>query len=53
MARTQAFAGVIAPMLTPFGDDGRADAARFVTHAHWLLGDCCHGLAVFGTTGGI
>ena len=43
--------GVIAPMLTPFGDDGAPDADRFVAHGKWLLDDGCHALAVFGTTG--
>lgn len=51
MTDANPFKGVIAPVLTPFDDDGRADAARFVSHAKWLLGDGCHGLAVFGTTG--
>ena len=45
------FSGVIAPVLTPFGDDGAPDAARFVAHAKWLLADGCTGLAPFGTTG--
>ncbi|MGI9384598.1 MAG: dihydrodipicolinate synthase family protein [Methyloligellaceae bacterium] len=43
--------GVIAPMLTPFTDDGAPDADRFVAHGKWLLDDGCHALAVFGTTG--
>ena len=43
--------GVIAPMLTPFGEDGAPDPARFVAHGRWLLEDGCHALAVFGTTG--
>jgi len=45
------FYGVIAPVLTPFGDDGTVDVARFVAHAKWLLDDGCTGLAPFGTTG--
>lgn len=45
------FYGVISPILTPFGDDGNPDAARFVAHAKWLLADGCTGLAPFGTTG--
>ena len=45
------FYGVIAPILTPFGDDGAPDAKRYVAHAKWLLADGCTGLAPFGTTG--
>ncbi len=44
------FSGVIAPVLTPFGEDGSADADRFVEHCHWLLEEGCTGLAPFGTT---
>ncbi|MEL6374487.1 MAG: dihydrodipicolinate synthase family protein [Pseudomonadota bacterium] len=44
------FSGVIAPVLTPFGEDGAPDADRFIEHAEWLLEDGCTGLAPFGTT---
>lgn len=45
------FSGVIAPVLTPFGEDGDPDPDRFVEHAQWLLGDGgCTALAPFGTT---
>ena len=44
------FHGVIAPLVTPFGDDGAPDPARFVEHADWLLRNGCTGLAPFGTT---
>jgi 4-hydroxy-tetrahydrodipicolinate synthase len=44
------FAGVIAPVLTPFGEDGTPDAERFVAHARWLMAEGCTGLAPFGTT---
>ena len=44
------FSGVIAPVLTPFGEDGNPDAGRFVDHAQWLLAEGCTGLAPFGTT---
>ena len=44
------FSGVIAPVLTPFGEDGNPDAGRFVDHAHWLMAEGCTGLAPFGTT---
>lgn len=48
---TQAgFSGVIAPALTPFGEDGSPDAGRFTDHAQWLLAEGCTGLAPFGTT---
>lgn len=51
MAKTHDFHGVIAPILTPFRNDGYPDAARYVAHAKWLLEDGCTGLAPFGTTG--
>src|SRR5690606_6793405 len=45
------FSGVIAPGLTPFGEDGAPDLDRFVEHCEWLLEDGGTGLAPFGTTG--
>ena len=50
MAKQGGFSGVIAPVLTPFGEDGNPDAGRFVDHAHWLMEEGCTGLAPFGTT---
>jgi len=46
------FSGVIAPVLTPFGQDGTPDPDRFIEHAEWPLSDegGCHALAPFGTT---
>ncbi len=45
------FSGVIAPVLTPFGEDGEPDPDRLIDHAEWLLGEGgCHALAPFGTT---
>lgn len=44
------FSGVIAPVLTPFGEDGSADADRFIEHCEWLMQEGCTGLAPFGTT---
>lgn len=44
------FSGVIAPVLTPFGEDGTPDPDRFVEHCEWLLEDGCTALAPFGTT---
>lgn len=51
MNDTDLFAGVIAPVLTPYDEHGDADARRFVAHAKWLLEDGCTALAPFGTTG--
>jgi len=50
MEREAGFSGVIAPVLTPFGEDGNPDAERFVDHARWLMAEGCTGLAPFGTT---
>jgi 4-hydroxy-tetrahydrodipicolinate synthase len=50
MAKERIFSGVIAPVLTPFGDDGNPDAERFTEHAHWLMATGCTALAPFGTT---
>ena len=50
MAKERNFSGVIAPVLTPFGDDGNPDAERFTEHAHWLMATGCTALAPFGTT---
>lgn len=44
------FSGVIAPVLTPFADDGAPDLDRFVEHCEWLIDEGCTGLAPFGTT---
>src|SRR5262245_52681305 len=50
MAKKPNFSGVIAPVLTPYGEDGAPDAERFVEHCHWLMEEGCTGLAPFGTT---
>jgi 4-hydroxy-tetrahydrodipicolinate synthase len=50
MASKPNFSGVIAPVLTPFGEDGAPDSDRFIDHAEWLLDNGCTGLAPFGTT---
>lgn len=50
MDKAAGFSGVIAPVLTPFGEDGSPDAQRFVDHANWLMDEGCTGLAPFGTT---
>ncbi len=43
--------GVIAPVLTPFNDDGTVAMDLYVEHAERLLRQGCVGLAPFGTTG--
>jgi 4-hydroxy-tetrahydrodipicolinate synthase len=43
--------GVLAPLLTPFNEQGQPDAGRYVAHAKRLLGAGCTGLVPFGTTG--
>lgn len=50
MPKSRTFSGVIAPLLTPFGEDGAPDPERFVRHADWLMRNGCTGLAPFGTT---
>jgi 4-hydroxy-tetrahydrodipicolinate synthase len=50
MASTRNFSGVIAPVCTPFGDDGAPDPDRFIAHADWLMNNGCTALAPFGTT---
>ena len=42
--------GVWSPVLVPLRPDLSIDSSRFVAHARWLLGQGCHGLALFGTT---
>jgi 4-hydroxy-tetrahydrodipicolinate synthase len=50
MADKKGFSGVIAPVLTPFGEDGGPDTERFIAHCDWLMQEGCTGLAPFGTT---
>ena len=50
MQQQRHFSGVIAPVLTPFGEDGGQEAERFVEHCQWLLQVGCTALAPFGTT---
>ncbi len=50
MASKPHFSGVIAPVLTPFGEDGSPDPDRFIDHAEWLMENGCTALAPFGTT---
>ena len=44
------FHGVLVPVATPFGADGRVDQKLFVAHCRWLLAQGAQGLAIFGTT---
>ena len=50
MPKDPNFSGVIAPVLTPYGEDGGPDAERFVEHCQRLMAEGCTGLAPFGTT---
>jgi 4-hydroxy-tetrahydrodipicolinate synthase len=50
MPANRRFEGVIAPLVTPFGDDGAPDPDRFIAQADWLMSNGCTGLAPFGTT---
>jgi len=43
--------GVLAPNLTPFGDDGHIVEALYIEHAERLIEEGCVGLVPFGTTG--
>lgn len=45
---TQRLQGVLSPVLTPFGSDGKPSARRFIQHCRWLLAQGV-GLAAFGT----
>lgn len=42
------FDGVLAPVITPFGEDLAPDAALLSKHCHWLVSQGA-GLAIFGT----
>jgi 4-hydroxy-tetrahydrodipicolinate synthase len=50
MSAARAFHGVLVPVATPFGVDGRVDERLFVLHCRWLLAQGAQGLAIFGTT---
>ncbi|MBS3651483.1 dihydrodipicolinate synthase family protein [Pseudaminobacter sp. 19-2017] len=43
--------GIVAPILTPFEDDGRIARDLWVSHARWVLDQGAHYLSPFGTTG--
>ena len=48
---TAALNGVYAAMLTPLLDDGAVDHRGLAALADWLIGNGCHGVVLFGTTG--
>jgi 4-hydroxy-tetrahydrodipicolinate synthase len=48
--RSRPLRGVLAPVLTPFGEDLAPDVARFTRLCKWLLAEGCAALAIFGTT---
>ena len=43
--------GVFAAVLTPMKDDGSCDVEHLAAHCRNLLGEGCHGVSLFGTTG--
>src|SRR3954463_4639765 len=43
--------GTIAPILTPFENDGRIARDLWISHAKWVLDQGAHLLSPFGTTG--
>ena len=43
--------GLLAPILTPFNDDGSVATDLYVAHANRLLNQGCAGIVPFGTTG--
>lgn len=43
--------GVIAPVFTPFTDDGALETSLFIDHSFAMLDEGCVALAPFGTTG--
>jgi 4-hydroxy-tetrahydrodipicolinate synthase len=43
--------GIIAPILTPFEDDGGIARDLWISHAKWVLDQGAHYLSPFGTTG--
>ena len=46
----QIFSGVLAPLLTPFADDGSVATDLYVEHAARVLDEGCTGIVPFGTT---
>jgi 4-hydroxy-tetrahydrodipicolinate synthase len=50
-AATGPISGVFSAATTPVGSDGTPRLDLFVAHAHALLREGCHGVALLGTTG--
>ena len=48
---TMPVTGVFCAAATPIGEDGAPDLGRLANHAHQLIADGCHGVALLGTTG--
>ena len=48
MTATATMSGVLTPVVTPFDDDLKPDAARLLKQCQWLQSNNC-GLAIFGT----
>lgn len=48
MTATATMSGVLTPVVTPFDDDLKPDAARLLKQCQWLQSSNC-GLAIFGT----
>ncbi len=48
MTATATMSGVLTPVVTPFDDDLKPDAARLLKQCKWLQSNNC-GLAIFGT----
>ena len=46
----QIFSGVLAPLLTPFADDGSVAMELYVEHTARVLDEGCTGIVPFGTT---
>ncbi len=46
----QIFSGLLAPLLTPFADDGAVATGLYVEHAVRVLDEGCTGIVPFGTT---
>ncbi len=50
MDKAQIFSGLLAPLLTPFADDGSVATDLYVEHAARVLDEGCTGIVPFGTT---
>ena len=48
---THALRGSIAPLMTPFADDGGIDHESLANAVHWQIANGTHGLSIGGSTG--